>query len=317
MEEAGLICRCDSAWGARTKFVLKPKSDLRTENDKLRMVHNFILWNSATEKSRYPCPRIEQIVHTITKKGKSWFFTADPANSYSAIPVRSGDEHKLGFVTPYAMYCYTVMGQGLTGGTHTYSWFRDLVFGNIPEGEDENGVRIPGFPAVIGDCGDVAFDGLIDDGYGSAESFDRLYQILDQEFLPRCEWGPMYVKGPKCHFFDRSLELVGLVAGASRLRPSLRKRKMIAEWPTPTSWEEVRAFRYLTPFLRRFIPGRAELVKIMKKGMEVELHSEEEENRGKGETLDRKEPEVKEDQKRIKRTGKAVKKPQRVEGPFI
>ena len=25
MEEAGLIFRCDSAWGARTKFVLKPR----------------------------------------------------------------------------------------------------------------------------------------------------------------------------------------------------------------------------------------------------------------------------------------------------
>jgi len=44
---------------------------------------------------------------------------------------------KLGFVTPYGMYCYNVMGQGLTGGTHTYSRFRDLVFGAIPEGVEE------------------------------------------------------------------------------------------------------------------------------------------------------------------------------------
>lgn len=120
MEEAGLIRRCDSAWGARTKFVPKPRADLRPKNDKLRMVHNFMPLNSVTEKSRYPCPCIEQIVHTICKKGKSWFFTADAANSYRAIPIRSGDEHKLGFVTPYGMYCYTFMGQGLTGGIHTY-----------------------------------------------------------------------------------------------------------------------------------------------------------------------------------------------------
>ena len=92
-------------------------------------------------------------MHTIAKKGKSWFFTADAANFYWAIPVHAGDEHKLGFVTPHGMYCYTVMGQGLTGGTHTYtsSWFHDLMFGNIVEGEDENGGCIPGFPAVIGD----------------------------------------------------------------------------------------------------------------------------------------------------------------------
>src|SRR5436853_607260 len=103
MEEAGLIRRCDSALGTRTKFVPKSRSELRPKNDKLRMVHNFIPLNAATEKSWYPCPRIEQIVHTIGKGGKSWFFTTDAANSYWAIPMRSGDEHKVGFVTPYGM----------------------------------------------------------------------------------------------------------------------------------------------------------------------------------------------------------------------
>ena len=103
------------------------------------MVPNYIPLNSVTEKSRYPCPRIEQIVHTICNKNKRWLFTTDAANSYQAIPVRSGDEYKIGFVTPYGTYCYMVMGQGLTGGTHTYSRFRDLVFGNIPEGIDKHG----------------------------------------------------------------------------------------------------------------------------------------------------------------------------------
>ena len=163
MEEAGLIRWCDSAWGARTKFVPKPKAHLGVKNDKLRMVHKFTPLNNTTERFRHPCPRIEHIVHTIMKKGKSWYFTADAANSYWAIPLRSGAEHKLGFIMPYGMYCYTVMGQGRTGGTYTYSRFRDLVFGNIPEGEDENGPHIPGIPAVIGDLGDVAFDGLIAD----------------------------------------------------------------------------------------------------------------------------------------------------------
>ena len=309
MEEAGLIRRYDSIWGAGTKFVQKPRADLRPENDKLRMVHNCIPLNSVTEKSRYPCPRIEQIVHTICKKVKSWFFTADAANSFWAILVIKGDEHKLGFVTPYGMYCYTVMGQGLTGGTHTYSRFRDLVFGNIPEETAETGNRIPGFETVIGDRGDIAFDGLIDDSYGSADTFERLYSFLNEEFLPSCEWGPMYLKGPKCHFFGRTLRLVGLEVGENGIRPSLRKRKMIEEWPTPTSWEDVNAFCYLTPFLRRFIPGRAELVKIMKKGM----YMEEEESRSDPE---RKEPELEMEIGQEKRREKGAKKSRKRAGLF-
>lgn len=256
-------------------------------------------------------------MHTITRKGKSWLLTADAANSYWAIPVSAGDEHKLGFVTLYGMYCYTVMGQGLTAGTQTYSRFRDLMCGNIPEGENENGERLPGFPAVIGNRGDVAFDGLIDDSYGSANTFEHLYRFLNEEFFPRCEWGPMYLKGPKCHFFERTLGMVGLKAGEDGIRPTLRKRKMIAEWTTPTSWEEVKAFCYLTPSLRTFIPGLAELARILKKGMEVEIDTERFEVGELGGEPERKEPVREVEGKRNRKLRKAVKKPQKIECLFI
>ena len=220
------------------------------------------------------------------------------------------------------MYCYKVIGQGLTGRTHTYSRFRDLVFGNIPEGINEDGSKIEGFPSVIGDHDDIAFDGLIDDSYGSARTFDDMWTFLHRVFFPRCEWGPMYLKGPKCNFFERTLGMVGLEAGENGIRPSLRERKTISEWPTPTSWDDIRAFCYLTPFLRRFIPGRAELVKIMKTGMEVELDEEnEEETGGMNEGgPGRKEPDGKVEDKGHwggdkRGTGKA-KKPRMKEGTF-
>src|SRR5437660_12160585 len=93
-------------------------------------------------------------------------------------------------------------------------------------------------------------------------------------------------KGSQMLFFRENLGTGGLEVGENGIRPSLRKREMITRWPTPTSWEDVRAFCYLTPFLRRFIPGRAELVKIMKEGMDVEAEGEEGEE---GEGTDRKE----------------------------
>lgn len=267
MEEAGLIFRCDSQWGARTKFPLKPRADTLPKKDRLRMVHNFIPLNQVTEKSQYPCPRLEQIVYTILKKGKRFFFTTDAANSYWAIPVRPGDETKLGFVTPYGMYCYNVMGQGLTGGTHTYSRFRDLVFGAIPSGVDpSSGDLLEGSDSLIGDKGDVAFDGMIDDSYGSSTTFAHMHRFLHEHFFPRCVWGPMYLKDSKSFFFCDSLQFVGLEVGPNGLRPSLRKREAILQWPTPTCQADVEAFCYLTPFLRRFIPGRAELVRIIKYG---------------------------------------------------
>jgi hypothetical protein len=126
MEQAGLIFRCDSEWGARTKFPRKPHSP------ELRMVHNYISLNRCSRKSQYPTPRIEQIVQTIYKAGRKVFFCTDAANSYWVIPLRRKDWLLTSFVTPSGQFCYRVMGQGLTGGTHTYSRYRDIVFGYIP-----------------------------------------------------------------------------------------------------------------------------------------------------------------------------------------
>ena len=47
------------------------------------------------------------------------------------------------------------------------------------------------------------------------------------------------------------------------LRQSLRKRDQVKNWPTPTCYEDVDAFCYLTPFLRHFIPGRPDFVSII------------------------------------------------------
>jgi len=74
----------------------------------------------------------------------------------------------------------------------------------------------------------------------------------------------MYLKDSKSCFFSDSLSFVGLEVGPNSLRPSLRKRETVLRWPTSMSQKEVEAFCYLTPFLRRVIPGGAELVRIMK-----------------------------------------------------
>ena len=55
----------------------------------------------------------------------------------------------------------------------------------------------------------------------------------------------------------------------------------------------------------------------MKKGMEVEIDEENKGNAGEGETTARTEPEMWKKKDVIRRTRKVVKKPQKVEGPFV
>jgi hypothetical protein len=77
----------------------------------------------------------------------------------------------------------------------------------------------------MGDRGDIAFDGLIDDSYVGATTFARLFSFLHEEFLPHCEFGPVYLKPIKTFLFYPSLDFVGLEGSGSGLRPSLRKRE--------------------------------------------------------------------------------------------
>ena len=262
MEQAGLILRCDSIWVSSTKFPPKPNLPANQEGN-LRMVHNYIPLNWYTMKSQYPCPRIDQIVHNVLKRNNRCFFYTDATDSYWAIPLRKEDYPLTAFMTPWGQYCYKVMGQGLKESAHTYSRFWDLVFEAIPEDRSTPGIVRPAFPPLVGERVDIAFNGLIDDSYGSAVSFERSFHFLHDEFLPCCAFGPIYLKPVKTCLFYPSLDFVGLEGSGSGLRASPKKRERVLNWPSPTCYEEVDAFYYLTRFLRRFISGRADLVAIM------------------------------------------------------
>lgn len=125
------------------------------------------------------------------------------------------------------------------------------MFGAIPSGTDSSSgeeVFLEGADSLIEDSGEVAFDGMTDDSYGSATSFNTIYRFPHKQFFPWRAWGPMYLKDSKSFFFCDSLDFVGLQAGLNSLRPSLRKRETILQWPTPTNQSEVEAFSYLTSF---------------------------------------------------------------------
>jgi hypothetical protein len=77
----------------------------------------------------------------------------------------------------------------------------------------------------MGERGDIAFDRLIDNSYTGATTFARLFRFLHEEFLPCCEFGPVYLGPIKTFLFYPSLDVVGLEGSGSGLRPSLRKHE--------------------------------------------------------------------------------------------
>ena len=165
------------------------------------MVHNYTPLNWYTLKSQYPCPSIDQIAHNVLKRDKKSFFYTGAPDSYWAIPLRREDDLLTAFTTPWGQYCNTVKGQGRKGSAYTYSQFRDLVFGALLEDRSVPGIVLEEFPLLMGDRGNIAYEGLIDDTYASATSFAHMFRFIHDEFFPRGKFGPLYLKPVKTFLF--------------------------------------------------------------------------------------------------------------------
>ena len=204
MEEAGILVRGTSEWGAHTKSPPRKKGSAD-----LRVVHNIIPINAATIKPAYPMHSIEEVLNSLMKPTFNTFFITDAANGYWAVPIRPRDEYKAGIVTPHGQYLYRRIGQGLKGAPHTYSMFTDLVFGPLPATDSE-----PAHASIIGQGQSAAFVPSMDDHLGAAKGFDEAFDHLHTRYFPRVEFGPVYISGRKTYVFCRSMEMVGLTGSA-------------------------------------------------------------------------------------------------------
>lgn len=269
LEKAGIVTRCNSPWISRLKFVKKK------DGKSLRWVNAFCPLNKATIKEPYPVPRLESIFNSIAKPEYTVFAAMDGSNGYWSIPMHSADASKTGFFTPLGQYCWTRMGQGLMGAVFTYSKFTDIAFGSIPPQKNSRTDMNPDGegaeprledPIVEGVC----FRKFMDDNYLAATSFWQLFEFLATHYFPRCHWAPIALEPRKAFLFVPQIDVMGFSGSAKGLQPDAKKLAAFANYPSPTNPAEVERFCYMTPFLRWFIPGRAEHVRRMKQAVNSE-----------------------------------------------
>ena len=253
--EAKIIDHSFSPWCHRTKFVPKKDGDLR-------MVHIYCPINDATIPNAYPMRRVEPVLNNLMQPGHRFFFQADAANGYWAVPLVENHAYKTAFDTHMGQFHYLRMGQGLAGAPQTYSRMKDLFAGPIPSPNPEPALNNTGIPG--------AFEVFVDDDYGAHKTFWDQYNFLHEWYLPRLAWAGLTIKPRKSGFFLHEIEPLGLRASRTGLRPSGDKVRAIRDYPVPQNLDEVNKFLYMTTYLRRFIPGRADLAMVMKRAATLE-----------------------------------------------
>ena len=248
MLSAGIIDWVNSPWSAKTKFPAKKNGDLR-------MVHAFCPINDVTIKSNYPMKRIEPILNSLSSSKFKIFWYADGANGYWAVPMWKPHAFKTAFSTVLGQFAYLRMGQGLSGAPHTYAQLKDLATGHIPKPHSED--------SLTGDREDGAFHTFFDDHLGADTTFENQMGFLHERYFPRLHWAKLVLNPAKRHFFMESISMLGFSADGSGLRPNDSKLKALCDYPTPRTEAELDSFIHMTTYLRKFIPGRAEHVRIM------------------------------------------------------
>ncbi|KDN65206.1 hypothetical protein CSUB01_12580, partial [Colletotrichum sublineola] len=158
------------------------------------------------------------------------------------------------------MWEYSGMLQGLKGAPSTYARFGDLVFGH----HVISGKKIPSVMGYLPHLKTSLFI-FVDDHNVTSETFEDHFHFLEHHYFPRVAWAPIGLSGSKTFLFDDHANSVGFEIREGRVRPSLKHRTKFAKWKEeyrqkpPKTWEEVQGLLYLTPFVRKYIPGRADL----------------------------------------------------------
>jgi hypothetical protein len=157
-------------------------------------------------------------------------------SGYHQIRLHESDVPKTAFRTPSGLYEFLVMPFGLMNAPATFQSEMNRLLGHL------------NFVVVYLD------DILI---YSPTEQEHHVHVRRVLDILRRDK---LIAKLKKCDFFKNELAFLGHIISADGVRPDPDKIRIVQEWPTPTSTNQLQQFLGLSNYLRQFIQGYSKLV---------------------------------------------------------
>ena len=206
--------------------LLVPKKD-----GSWRMCVNSRTVNKITIEYRFPIPRLDDLLDQLY--GASIFSKIDLRSGYHQIRMREGDEWKTAFKTRDGLYEWMVMPFGLSNAPSTFMRFMNHIL-----------------ESCIGNFVVVYFDDILIYSKNSMEHLEHLRQLFSILREQR-----LFVNLKKCDFYVERIIFIGYVVTKDGIEMDRSKIEAITNWPTPSSIHDVKSFRGLVSFYRRFIRG--------------------------------------------------------------
>jgi hypothetical protein len=208
---------------------------------------DYMHLNALTIKSKYPVPIIDELLDELA--GACWFSKLDLRAGYHQIRLAPGEEFKTAFATHHGQFEFTVMAFGLTGAPATFlSAMNDTLKDYLCK-----------FVLVF-------FDDILIYSTSYDDHLKHISLVLQR--LQEHRW---QVKMSKCEFAQPSIAYLGHVISAAGVSTDQSKIATVRDWPSPTSFKELRIFLGLSGYYRKFVKNYGVIAKpltnLLRKGV--------------------------------------------------
>lgn len=224
----GFIRPSRSPWGSPMFLVEKPDGGKR-------MVIDYRALNAATQRNRYPLPRVDELFDQL--QGARYFSKIDLRTGYWQIRVAAEDVPKTAFTSRHGHFEWLVLPMGLTNAPAEFMALMENTFRE----ELNRSVLV-----------------FLDDILIYSRTLEEHERHL-RAVLQRLQSQKLYAKLSKCQFMRQEVEFLGHYVGRAGVRMVEGKVAAVQRWPTPQCQKEVEQFLGLAGYYRRFIAGFSKL----------------------------------------------------------
>jgi hypothetical protein len=219
---------------------------VKKKDESLRLCIDYRPLNAVTIKNKYPLPRIDVLFDQLV--GAKVFSKIDLCSGYHQNKIRASDIPKTPFSTRYGMYEFLVMSFGLTNALAYFMYLMNSVF--MP--------KLDKFVVVF-------IDDILAYSKNEEEHASHLHVVLQH-----LREHHLYAKLSKCDFWLKEIRFLGHTISQVGIAVDPDKVQEVMNWKPPTTVRQIRSFRGLAGYYRRFIPDFSLIAKpmteLLKKG---------------------------------------------------
>ena len=208
---------------------------VKKKNGQIRCCVDYRDLNKACPKDEFPLPNLDTLIDATA--GHEMFSFMDGFSGYNQIRMAPEDAEKTAFRTPFGNFYYVVMPFGLKNAGATYqramtAIFHDMIHGIVEDYVDDIVIK-------------------------SRRKEDHVLHL--KRVFERCRKYQLKMNPFKCAFGVSAGKFLGFVVHKDGISIDTEKANAILKMEPPKNQKQLKSFIGKISYLRRFIPGLAEI----------------------------------------------------------